>query len=439
MVFSIIEHLSSNGSRLFKESTLQQHRDNDLLKNVFFYTYNPYHNYYIRNVRSFGYSGQEGIQTNYERMFSLLDDLRARAYTGNSAVDECIAFIRNSCPAGAELFMRILERDLDCGVQIATINKIWSGFIPKFTCMLAHKDDPEFPCYAEEKYDGVRIITIVSKEGVSFYTRAGNSLDMPHIRQEIESLNLEDVVLDGEIIGSDRKSCSGLVNKFLKGTASEDDDNDFLYMVFDAMPLQDWYGQASEEFSERRAYLEELFEDAITNQVFVVDSREVHNEEEVNEFFDFVVAQGGEGLILKEPDHCYEWKRSKSWLKLKEENTIDLRVIELLDGSGKRAGGVGSLLCESSCKRLLVRVGSGLTDSDIAAFNAESPVGKIVEVMYNTLITSKHREEYSLFLPRFKGIREDKVEADSITGKHVQEAATLADIDMNSKGEEIVV
>src|SRR5690606_4626477 len=123
------------------------------------------------------------------------------------------------------LLRRVLKRDLDCGVQVSTINKVWKNFIPKFTCMLAEKGEPQFPCIAEEKYDGVRIVCSIDHNGdPTFFTRNGNIAPFHTLREQVKNLRLYDTVLDGEVIGSDRQSVSGLVNKYLKGTAEENLD-----------------------------------------------------------------------------------------------------------------------------------------------------------------------------------------------------------------------
>ena len=41
-------------------------------------------------------------------------------------------------------------------------------------------------------------------------------------------------------------------------------------------------------------------------------------------------------------------------------------------------------------------------------------IGKLIDMKYNTLITSRGREELSMFLPIYKGFREDVSSADTL-------------------------
>jgi hypothetical protein len=126
------------------------------------------------------------------------------------------------------------------------------------------------------------------------------------------------------------------------------------------------------------------------------------------------IAQGDEGVIIKDPEAVYHYRRNKAWLKVKAINSATLKVIGTTEGKGKRKGMVGALMCSSECGKVKVNVGSGLSDADVALFTKSSPVGKYVEVIFNVLIKGENQDIYSLFLPRLKEIRIDKSSADSL-------------------------
>ncbi|KAI6010699.1 DNA ligase 4 [Pisolithus orientalis] len=99
------------------------------------------------------------------------------------------------------------------------------------------------------------------------------------------------------------------------------------------------------------------------------------------EWMRFMAARG-EGLILKHPDSEYTLNgRNKDWIKVKPEymdnlgETVDVLVVGGNYGSGKRSGGVATLLCAVLDDRNIsdgdepkystfVRVGSGLSFAD---------------------------------------------------------------------------
>ena len=142
----------------------------------------------------------------------------------------------------------------------------------------------------------------------------------------------------------------------------------------------------------------------------------VSTKEEVVDIYSKVVEDGGEGVICK-CEHFYETKRSKNWIKFKQIQDCDLKVVGWEQGSGKRTGYIGSLLCESECGTLTVNVGSGFSDKDLEQMNErisdKNLIGKVAVVKYNERITDKFGNE-SLFLPRFVEIREDKTTANKI-------------------------
>lgn len=87
-------------------------------------------------------------------------------------------------------------------------------------------------------------------------------------------------------------------------------------------------------------------------------------------------------------------------------------------------------MCESSDGLLKVSI-SGMTESErglervdimdaskglkvIDDFDFNKYTGKIITVEFNELIKAKDKEGYSLFLPRIKEFREDKIEADDL-------------------------
>jgi ATP-dependent DNA ligase len=135
-------------------------------------------------------------------------------------------------------------------------------------------------------------------------------------------------------------------------------------------------------------------------------------------FFEGYLADGQEGIILKDLNGEWENKRAKHQIKFKGELECDLEIIAVEEGTGKYAGKLGAVVCASRSedgKRLTVSVGSGFNDdhrNNLWAIR-DKLIGKIVAVKYNMRSKNKAGEE-SLFLPIFVEVREDKEVADSI-------------------------
>ena len=185
-------------------------------------------------------------------------------------------------------------------------------------------------------------------------------------------------------------------------------------------------GKGTMPFSERRAKLEQLFEDAtikpnrsLSNHVQLSTQHIVNSKEEVLEIYDAIVEDGGEGVICKNGDHVYVTKRTADWIKFKQIQECDLRIVAWEYGKefGKREGKLGAIVCESECGQLRVDVGSGFTDAELDELWEEiqngGVIGDITAIKYNERITDKHGN-HSLFLPRFVDRRFDKTVANTL-------------------------
>jgi DNA ligase-1 len=327
---------------------------------------------------------------------------------------------------------KILTKRLNIGIGAKIINKCFAKpVIPDPSLMLAQDDEKEINKWktivCEEKYDGVRVIAFISGREIKFYTRAFNEIPshyLKHISSTLLALLeysglIGDWFFDGELTDLNRKSVSGKVNQMLKGKPLDSIGEDLMFNVFDleeGETLKNGVGIIP--FFERRKTLEGIFLKNISDRVIVAESFQTTEKEEVLVYYKKIIEKGGEGVILKNPDHVYECKRSKNWIKLKEVNECDLEITGWYPGEGKREGFIGGFICTDSSGILNVKIGSGFTDEDLKTLSEtpEEHIGKICAVQYNVIISDKFGN-WSLFLPRFVSIRDDKHEADNLKGK----------------------
>jgi ATP-dependent DNA ligase len=127
--------------------------------------------------------------------------------------------------------------------------------------------------------------------------------------------------------------------------------------------------------------------------------------------FEEFLQRGEEGIILKDKRGVWEDKRAKHQIKFKGELECDLKIVGIEEGTGKYAGMLGAILCESSDGVIKVSVGSGFTDEQRKTYGEEI-IDKVAAIKYNMRIKNKAGEE-SLFLPIVLEIRDDKEVADS--------------------------
>jgi len=406
MIGPMLKELITTPGAIAKKRILIKYDSADI-REILKYTYDTGITYGVRANPTSPLSLTDRLEPLSTDEISLLEALRIRKLSGHAAQD--------AVNQSTKLVKLILARDLQCGVAATTINKAIPGCIPQFKVQLA-KEVPlskiTFPMWAQLKYDGVRLITIVDNKNVTFKTRNGKVVHLPRLQQHIQSKLLKDCVLDGEIIvggGSmlDRTSVSGLINSAMHG--GRIDESKLSYILFDRLPLYEFYsGVCNEPYSVRYKQVSrtvELFNSTIT----CAQHELVKSAIEVNEMASVLYKAGLEGLILKDPNHYYSYKRSADWIKIKETKTADLKVYTWQEGTGKYEGMIGALYCKGIVegKEIGVFVGTGLTDED-RALPPSYYMDETVEVKYNSIIRDSKTGSYSLFLPRFVTIRLDK-------------------------------
>jgi hypothetical protein len=419
--------LAANPSRNFKIEELEKHVDNETLREVIRLTLCPFTQFYQRKIPAYTC---DGTNANIESILPALYDLSSRQVTGNAAIEYLRMLLSSLNPDDAKVLERIIDKSLDCGVQVSTANAVWSGLIKEYPVMLCSQfeqklvDKIKFPAYVQLKMDGMRFNAIVRDGKCEFRSRNGKEIQLlGNLEKEFIALAGDvDCVFDGELLVmlpgdsqfTDRQTGNGILNKANKGTISANEAAMVHATVWDVIPYVLFGdGYCGTPYSTRFSSLKKLV-DQIPPQdkkIWLVSSDIVENIDEANEKFEEYLGLGLEGIILKDGSGVWEDKRAKHQIKFKGELECDLKIVAIEEGTGKYAGMLGAIICESSDGVVKVNVGSGFKDEHRKTLGAEL-VDKIVAVKYNSRIKNKQGEE-SLFLPIFVEIRNDKDVADS--------------------------
>jgi ATP-dependent DNA ligase len=286
-------------------------------------------------------------------------------------------------------------------------------------------DKIKFPAYAQMKMDGMRFNAIVRDGKVEFRSRNGKQiLLLGNLEAEFAALagNI-DCVFDGELLVmddmtmqfADRQTGNGILNKANKGTISAVDAAKVHATVWDLIPYVAFVdGYCLTPYAKRFATLQAIVDkqESAGKKIWSVTSTIVQTLEEAQDIFQGYLADGYEGIILKDGSGEWEDKRSKTQIKFKGELECDLKIVAVEEGKGKAVGMLGAIICESADGIVKVNVGSGFNDAQRKQYWKENLVDKIVAVKYNSRIKNKSGEE-SLFLPVFIELRDDKDVADN--------------------------
>jgi DNA ligase-1 len=324
------------------------------------------------------------------------------------------------------LLIGIVDKNLRWGLGASSINKEHPGFLTEFNVMLAAKYDAkkiQYPCLIEPKYDGMRVVAMVSlgtgQRNVRYYTRSGKDVESLPSAMGAELFDLArafnqaaglapeaklDLVFDGEIMGQDFKETME------KGRRKSETFETARFHVFDWLPRREFNVIGDEPSSltyrARRDMLNEAFKgSADFKHVWRPQGYLAGSEMEVTHYYETFRDSGHEGAIVKNLNMPYQGKRSIAWIKMKAEETEDLKIVGYVEGEGKYVGSLGALLVDRN--GVIVRVGGGFSDEERADFwaNQKKYLGKLIEVSFQ-----EATPDGSLRHPRFVRLRMDKSE-----------------------------
>ena len=419
--------LAANASRNYKLEKLEENRDNAGLIHVVRLALDPFTNFYIRKIPAYTRNDKN---MKLGQAVEQLYELSSRNVTGNAAIE----FLRNLLSSleteDAKVIERIIQKDLKCGVSISTANAVWTGLVNDYPVMLCSQfeqklvDKVQFPALVQTKMDGMRFNAIVRDGKVEYRSRNGKEIQLlGNLDADFIKLAGEvDCVFDGELLVNDkgvvldRQTGNGILNKANKGTISDLEARKVRATIWDVIPYLYFVdGECPVPYGKRIGSLTMLIDTHKPEKISLVDSWEVENYEEAKTLFEGLLADGQEGIILKDKRGVWENKRAKHQIKFKGELECDLKIVAVEEGQGKAVGMLGAIVCESSDGLLKVNVGSGFNDAHRNNLWCirDTLIGKVVAVKYNMRSKNKAGDE-SLFLPIFVEIRDDKDVADSL-------------------------
>lgn len=311
-------------------------------------------------------------------------------------------------------YVQMITKKYKLGVDSKTVNKCISGLIPTWEVQLGSsyetlklKEGSWFSL--SQKMNGNRASfykdKLISRQGKEF-------TGMQHIISDLKQLGIG-WFYDGELI---RKNVDYLSDgeNFRIGTGIINSDaeskNEIKFVIFDYFPESEILSkQSNDKYKVRRKLLNELRknieEKQLQNVEVVTMVYEGSDQSQIMKWLDYAVEQGWEGLMLNK-DAVYKCKRTTDLIKIKRFYTMDLPVVEVLEGDGRLKGTLGALVVQY--KENTVNVGSGFDDETRKRFwdNRESLIGRVVEVKYKEISKDKKTGLESLQFPIFVGLRE---------------------------------
>lgn len=247
-------------------------------------------------------------------------------------------------------------RDLKRAESKGAAGKLLQSVFPPMLASLATQA-PSASWISELKYDGFRALAALSGGDLALWSR--NALDLaprfPSVRDLLQTLKVDDVVLDGEIVVLDESGAPRFqLLQNSEGIAEH-------LFIFDLLWLNG-HDLRKLPFVERRELLEKLLAKVPKKmRERLLPSEIVPGSPDAA--LKLAAARGYEGVIAKDPASRYEGKRSKSWIKLKAISAQELVIIGFTPSthSSKELGALLLGVYENAELRFAGKVGTGFS------------------------------------------------------------------------------
>lgn len=422
-VLEIINQLRSTTKTNEKLAILKNNQDNELLKEILYYTYSD---------KNYGFSEKllRQAMESYETKFILtwksykdmLDELSS-SNINDKLREQTYEFLSLYDEEERDLYINIISNDLKIGMNIKSINKAIPGLIPTFGVQLAESffkqkegflDGKEF--ILSTKLDGNRLVAIKNKDKVEFKTRQGKVMDgLIELEEEFKDIP-NGIVLDGELILKNDKNLPSdeLFRETMKVARKKGEKRNLEFHVFDCIEL-DGFNKSYDPTPciERKQKVSNL----IKNKKWLIEVPALYIGKDTNmitKLLDEAISNNQEGIMINIANSGYSCKRTKDILKVKAFLDGDMRCIDIIEGTGKNLNKLGAITVEFEYEGNLYRCdcGSGFSQEERELYfgNPELILNKIVTIGYFEISNNK-QGKISLRFPTWKGIiRNDKTE-----------------------------
>lgn len=417
LIGTMLEELRGTSKSSIKKDILKKY-NSSLLKDILYYTFDSMIKFNVKIKDSdIPVPGTMDLSEVIEKMEAVLRYcVNSMSSKKNKAYATELLSLLNR--GSQELFVGILNKNLKVGVSDATVNEIYPGLIRSFSVQLANKYDRNDNKHKAEKWivsnklDGLRCVALRLSDGWKLYSRTGKEFTtVGYLKSSLETLyeKYNWSFFDGELYRHGLKfeeiqgQVMSVVNKqtvdveyhvFVVGNSEaflkQEDPNNHVNVLIDNIP------------------------GAVNNIVFVnnilIDSSDI--EAKLEEAFE----AGYEGIMLRNPEYPYDYKRSNNLLKLKSriddsigEEVSDCVVVGLEYNETFPVIEDGVLLYKRLINRMIVQQSNGIlckvgSGFDLAfRHNTDNTIiGKVVEIQHQGY-GSNDRMRF----PRYKRTRED--------------------------------
>lgn len=420
----ILRHFTGN-TQLGYLSTFKS----DLLKEILEYTYNPHKKYKIDEGKYDKITTAIGNkltlhQEDWNDFKSFLDTLAEK----KSATDKDVLAIKTFIDKyeEADFLKMVLFKDLRLNMNIKKFQKVWPNFCVEPQVQLAQKfEGVKYPySLYSRKLDGLRAYY---KDGVAISrtNKPHKTEPLAHITAQLKQFVDHDAwVYDGEIIYLNPDG----TEDFTKAISLARSDNrtpecdNLYYCIFDMIQKEAFENKTpdvatfKDEYTRMKAHLgivEEKRDWYVTSQPNILLLKQV-DETGLEELQQNRIKYNYEGIMIRNADAHYEYKRSNNIRKIKEMQDTEVKLLGMEAGTGKFANTLGAMVADYNGYEL--KIGSGFSDEQRKHYwqHRDEYVGKYVKVKYFEKTVNQQGGE-SLRFPIFLCFRDPETMEEFLT------------------------
>lgn len=281
-------------------------------------------------------------------------------------------------------------------------NMITGGIDP----MLAKSYDKdgkkiEWPAWVQPKLDGHRCIAIYQDGKVTLWSRTRKPIkSMPHIVEALEKAlaNVDfdqPIILDGELYNHSYRDKFEKLTSLIRQETPKPGHEVVQYWVYDI-------AVDGAPFSTRQGMLGLLKQIFDGQTLAILDSYFVDTEDEMMEILQSALDLGFEGVMVRNTNGLYKYKRSYDLQKVKVMADDEFKIVDITEGRGKMAGKAMFHVVTVDGKGFRVKMKGALDDLTKYLNNKDEYIGRYLTVKYQNLSAEG--------IPRFpvgERIRED--------------------------------
>lgn len=226
------------------------------------------------------------------------------------------------------------------------------------------------PAAVEWKLDGIRVQAHIEDSGVRLFTRTLDEITsrLPEVAAALAALPVSAAVFDGELIAlrEDGRPLPFQDTAARAATADAGANVPLSVFLFDILHA-DGTDLIDLSGAQRAEHLERVVPDHLRMPRLVTGDGH-----KAAKFFEDAIARGHEGVVVKSLDAPYEaGRRGSGWIKVKPRHTLDLVVLAVEWGHGRRRGWLSNLHLgardpETGGFVMLGKTFKGLTDELLA-------------------------------------------------------------------------